>query len=111
MSTIVKLTEDYVDVPKNAILLEITKRPEESKLYEWALEQGKELISILEKTTGSTAIWLDPDPMHIGIALMLTTWLSTQARTVNWIVQVKQIGWVLQKFQEEGNDYLKGENT
>ena len=104
MNTIIKLTNSFVDVPEGDILLEVPPKPIERLAFQWALAQGKELIGKL--SSGTVAIWIDPDPLFIGIALMITTYLTTQGRAATWIIMENEAGWVLSPFAEEGADYL-----
>jgi len=103
MDTIVILTKQAVDTMDLKVL-----DLKNIKDHADAIEKCNAILPQLE---GKVAIWLDPEPLYIGIALMITTWLLHQVRSANWFVTQKEVGWPMKDFFDAGNDYLKGENT
>jgi hypothetical protein len=103
MDTIVVLTKQVVDTVDLKVI-----DLKDVKDHADAIEKCNVILPQLE---GKVAIWLDPEPLFIGVALMITTWLSYQVRSANWIIMQREVGWPLNDFQVAGSDYLKGENT
>jgi hypothetical protein len=83
VDTIIILTKQVVDTADLKVL-----DLKDIKDHVDAIQKCNDVLSQLE---GKVAIWLDPEPLYIGVALMQ-----------------REIGWPLNDFQIAGSDYLKG---